>query len=331
MKPQRQINLEILRILCMLFIIVRHVGGRSGIESFSSFATIAPHAVNCFVLISGYFLITSKFKIERVLRVILETIFYTFTITIILYLLGKASTQDIAKSIMPFAPTKFSYWFVNKYLAIIMLSPYICKVCATISKRQYQILLVTLLLIGSSLIIVFPFGELFGNGFSLLWMTTVFITGGYLRLHAPQFRYWGIATLGLLLLYNICNIYGQGKICLGYNSLITYALAICTFMWFSKLSIPNTGILAKTTIFIAPHVFAAYLIHEQGLMRTYIVDILHKFSGHMPDMLYLYIFGIAVILISVIIDKIRIILFKYTGIDFLTNRIATKVNKLYEG
>ena len=331
MKPQRQISLEILRILCMLFIIVGHVGGRSGIESFSSFATIAPHAVNCFILISGYFLITSKFKIERVLRVILETIFYTFTITIILYLLGKASTQDIAKSIMPFAPTKFSYWFVNKYLAVILLSPFICNVCATINKRQYQILLVTLLLIGSSLIIVFPFGELFGNGFSLLWMTTVFITGGYLRLHAPQFRYWGLTTLGLLLLYNICNIYGQGKICLGYNSLITYALAICTFMWFSKLSIPNTGILAKTTIFIAPHVFAAYLIHEQGLMRTYIVDILHKFSGHMPNMLYLYIFGIAVILISVIIDKFRIILFKYTGIDYLTNKIATKVNKLYEG
>ena len=109
MKASRQISLEILRILCMLFIIVGHVGGRSGIESFSSFATIAPHAVNCFVLISGYFLITSKFKIERVLRVILETIFYTFTITIILYLLGKASIYDIAKSIMPFAPTKFSY------------------------------------------------------------------------------------------------------------------------------------------------------------------------------------------------------------------------------
>lgn len=330
MKAQRQINLEILRILCMLFIIVGHVGGRSGIESFSSFATIAPHAVNCFVLISGYFLITSKFKIERVLRVILETIFYTFTITIILYLLGKANLYDIAKSIMPFAPTKFSYWFVNKYLAVILLSPFICKVCTTISKRQYQILLVTLLLIGSQLLKVFPFGELFGNGFSLLWMITVFISGGYLRLHLPNFKHWGIATLSLLILYNICNIYGRGIICLKYNSLITWSLAIATFMWFKNLHIPNKGFIAKTTSLIAPHVFAAYLIHEQGLMRTYIIDILHKFSGHMPDMLYLYIFGIAVIIISVIIDKIRIILFKYAGIDYLTGKIATKLNKLYE-
>ena len=315
----------------MLFIVTGHISGRSGIESFSSFATIAPHAVNCFVLISGYFLITSKFKIERVLRTAIETIFYAFTITIVLYIFGKASTYDIAKSIMPFAPTKFSYWFVNKYLAVILLSPFICRICATISKKQYQVLLVTLLLISSSLLTVFPFGELFGNGFSLLWMITVFITGGYLRLHAPKFRYWGVATIGLLLLYNICNIYGQGTINLKYNSLITYTLAIATFMWFKNLQIPNSGIIAKTTTFIAPHVFAAYLIHEQGLMRTYIVDVLHKFSGHMPDMLYLYLFGIAVILISVIIDKFRIILFKYIGIDYLTNRIATKVNKLYEG
>ena len=327
MKQQRRISLEILRILCMLFIIAGHLSGRGEIPQT---IVIAPHAVNCFVLISGYFLITSKFKIERVLRVILETIFYTFTITIILYLLGKANQQDIAKSIMPFAPTKFTYWFVNKYLAVILLSPFICKACATISKKQYQILLVTLLLIGSSLLTVFPFGELFGNSFSLLWMITVFITGGYLRLYAPEFKYWGIATLCLLILYNICNIYGQGVICLGYNSLITWSLAIATFMWFKNLHIPNNGIIAKTTSFIAPHVFAAYLIHEQGLMRTYIVDLLHKFSGHMPDMLYLYIFGIAVIIISVIIDKFRMILFKYAGIDYLTGKIATKLNKLYE-
>ena len=98
MKVQRQISLEILRILCMLFIITGHVGGRSGIESFSSFATIAPHAVNCFVLISGYFLINSKFKAERFLRTAIETIFYTFIVTIILYACNKANVYDIAKS-----------------------------------------------------------------------------------------------------------------------------------------------------------------------------------------------------------------------------------------
>ena len=327
MKAQRQINLEILRILCMLFIVTGHVSARGGIlQQFS----IAPHAVNCFVLISGYFLINARFKAERVLRTLVETIFYTFTISIVLYLCDKASIQDVAKSIMPIAPTMFSYWFVNKYLGVLLLSPFICRACCNLTKRQYQILLISLLLINSSLLKVFPFGELFGNGFSLLWMITVFITGGYLRLHAPKFKYWGITTICLLILYNICNIYGQSIIVLSYNSLITYALAITTFMWFNNLSIPNTGAVSKTTTFIAPHVFAAYLIHEQGLMRVYIIDILHKFNGHMPNMLYLYLFGVIIIVLSAIIDKVRVQLFKYTGIDSVTNSIAAKLNKLYE-
>lgn len=326
---QRQISLEILRILCMFFIVVGHVGGRSGCESFSSSATIAPHAVNCFVLISGYFLIASKFKFERVLRTIIETIFYAFIVTIVFYMLGKASLTDVVKSLMPFAPTKFSYWFINKYLAVILLSPFIGKVCSNLTKRQYQILLASLLLIGSTLLAVFPFGELFGNGFSLLWMITVFITGGYLRLHAPEFKYWGIATILLLIIYNLCNHYLSGIIQLHYNSLLTYALSIATFMWFLGLRVSNSGILAKCTTFIAPHVFAAYLIHEQGLMRIYIVEILNSFRGYMPDMVLLYLFGVLVIILSALIDKVRLLLFRYCRIDYITEKISVKINKLY--
>lgn len=320
MKAQRQINLEILRILCMLFIIVGHIGGRSGIESFSPFITIAPHAVNCFVMISGYFLITSTFKAERVLRTFIETIFYSFTITLILYLCNKANSYDIIKSIMPFAPTKFSYWFVNKYLAVIILSPFICKLCTTISKREYQILLVSMLLINSTFFIVFPFGELFGNGFSLLWMITVFLTGGYVKLHGLTFRYWGLSTILLLIIYNLCNIYANEFVYLHYNSLITYALTITTFMWFKGASISKNGITAKITTLIAPHVFAAYLIHEQGLIKAYIIDLAHLYQGYMPDMIYLYLFGITVIIASVFIDKFRVSIFKYCYIDCITKK-----------
>lgn len=313
----------------MLFIVVGHVGGRSELEPFHSSVTIAPHAVNCFVLISGYFLITSKFKFARVLRTVLETIFYVFAITVILYAFGKASIADVAKSIMPFAPTKFTYWFVNKYIAVILLSPFICKLCNNITKTQYRILVASLLLISSTLFAFFPFGQLFGNGFSLLWMITVFITGGYLKLHAPKFKYWGIATMLLLILYNLCNLYLSGTIELHYNSLVTYSLSIATFMWFKGLNVSNSGILAKYTHFIAPHVFAAYLIHEQGLMRVYIVDLLNGFQGYMPDMLYLYLFGIIVIIISALIDKVRLLLFKYCGIDYIANKISAKADKLY--
>lgn len=61
----RDVNLELLRILCMLFIVLQHLGERTicGLP-----IALMPHHVDCFILISGYFLITAEFKFERVLR-----------------------------------------------------------------------------------------------------------------------------------------------------------------------------------------------------------------------------------------------------------------------
>ena len=126
---ERDLNLEILRILCMLFIVMCHVGGRTGNDLPIA---LMPHHVNCFILISGYFLITAKFKFERILRTAIETIFYTFGITLVLYLLGRATTYELLKSIVPFGPTIFNYWFVTKYLGLLLLSPFIQKVVAYI-------------------------------------------------------------------------------------------------------------------------------------------------------------------------------------------------------
>lgn len=328
---QRNLNLELLRILSMFFIIAGHIGGRS--ESFSTFATIAPHAVNCFVLISGYFLITSKFKFERVLRIIAETIFYTFSITLILFILGKANVEDLCKSIFPFAPTKFSYWFVNKYLAIILLSPFIQKACTTITKKQYELLLGSMLLINSTLFSIFPFGALFGNGFSLMWLITVFITGGYIRLHynkGVKCWTWGLYTIAGLVVYNLCGVYGGNIIEFGYNSLITYTLAVCTFMWFQNIKISVDGVFGKLIAFIAPHVFAAYLIHEQGLLRNLLqVEWCREFAGYMPNGIYIYVFSLTVLLLAVIIDKGRDALFRILRVDSLVQRLSTGINKLY--
>ena len=334
MKNKREINLELLRVLCMLFIITGHIGGRSGIEGLSTFAKIAPHAVNCFVLISGYFLITAKFKFERILRIVIETIFYTFTITLALFLLGKANCEDLCKSIFPFAPTKFNYWFVTKYLGLILLSPFIQKVCIALTKKQYRVLLCTIMLTSSTLFMIFPFGELFCNGFSLYWLITLFITGGYLQLHYDNTQkiYWGTGIIAFLIIYNICSFYLNGIINLGYNSLITYLLAICTFMWFKNINVPQNGILDKVTTFIAPHVFSAYLIHEQGLLRVYLQqDLCREFAGYMPNGIYLYLFCIAILLLSVIIDKGRALLFEKVGINSFITKLSSRINKVYNG
>lgn len=328
---QRNLNIELLRIVSMLFIVICHVGGRTGVDSFLG-VNLMPHHVNCFVLISGYFLITAKFKFERILRVFVETCFYTFTITLLLYCFDLANTWDLIKSIFPFGPTKFNYWFITKYLALMLLSPFIQKLCLSLTKRGYECLLLSLLLITSTLFSIFPFGELFGNSFSLLWMITMFVTGGYLRLYESKFRYWGWSMLLFLLIYNLSLHFAGGVVLLGYNSLITYVLAISTFMWFKNMRISDSGIFAKIIAFIAPNIFAVYLIHEHNLLQmTYLLDLFKYFVGIMSDTIYLLLFGCAVILFSVLIDKIRVKLFDCLGIGKSISRVGQRIDVYFEG
>ena len=165
----RQTNLELLRVLCMLFIVVGHLGNWENLSPYLvSFNTIAPHAVDCFILISGFFLIKSKFKTERILRTAISTSSLSFIGALILYLCNRIDITSLLKSLVPL----YSYWFINKYIAVLLLSPFINKVCNNITKRQYKILIASLLLLSSQLFNLFPFGELYGNGLSLLWMTT---------------------------------------------------------------------------------------------------------------------------------------------------------------
>ncbi len=323
----RQTNLELLRVLSMLFICCGHLGNWGNLSPYLiSFNTIAPHAVDCFVVISGFFLIKSKFKTERILRTVTSTISLSFIVALILYSCNKIDITSLFKSLVPL----YNYWFINKYIAVLLLSPFINKVCNSITKKQYQILIGSLLLLSSQLFNLFPLGELYGNGLSLLWMTTVYITGGYLRLHTPKFNYWGTATLILLAIYNICYIYFLGTIQLNNNSLITLTLAITTFMWFKSFTIPDKGFIPGIIKRIAPNTIAVYIIHSQQYVTTYISQVFHKFIGHIPDIFYLYLFASIVFLLSVIIDKIRLRVFQYSGIDNLIGKAATRLDKLYE-
>ncbi len=325
----RDINLEILRILCMLFIVMGHVGGRAG---YNLPIVLMPHHVDCFILISGYFLITAQFKFERVLRTAIEAIFYSFGITLVLYLFGKATNYDLIKSVISFGPTVFNYWFVTKYLALLLLSPFIQKSVSNITKRQYQVLLLTMVFLSSTLFIFFPLGELFGNGFSLIWMVTLFLTSGYLRLYPLKISRW-FSFIGMclcLVVYNLCTRYFSNVVELGYNSFITYCLAIFTFLWFKDWQLSNTSWFAKVVMFVASHVFAVYLIHEQGLLRIkYLVEWFNMFVGVMPNWVYLFVFGFAVIILCALIDKLRVRLFKLVKLDLFIADLGKRIDKFY--
>lgn len=277
MKANRQPNIEAIRIMAMAFIVFGHISATlcyytqcSDLEKVClDLSRIGVCSVDLFILISGYFLIDrTKVNLKRILKILFETIFYCFTITFLFYLFGKATLYDCLSSLNPMAPTRFNYWFVTKYIGLILLQPFLSRLAVSLSKVQYKALLVVLLLLTTNLTLLFPFGTLFCSGWTLWWFITLFFVGGYLKLHqlSDSVPIWKCIVTWLVCAILIVVLQESTIFNCSYNSVITLSLAVATFCIFRKIEIHNDRIIR----FIAPNVFAVFLIHSHNLFLPFL-------------------------------------------------------------
>lgn len=326
----------------MFFIVLGHlygiIGNINNLNWFNKFLLYVPlgfvPGVNCFVLISSYFLINAEFKAQRLVRTILETLFYTVSLTIICFFFfnkGDISISDIVKSFYILGPTKYNYWFISKFIALLALQPFLSKLALALTKKQYKIFLAILILINTELIGGFPFGGLYGGGFSLMWFICLFFTAGYLRLHYTETSHnnWLILLIVFVTIKACIQYYNLGNIIsLSYNSLITYGMAISCFMFFKNLRISNSNKFIK---FISPNILGVYLIHEHGLKHLYRNELANFLTQH-PEwdkITYLLICSISIFLICILIDKIRQKTYKISRIDKLEESLSKWLQSQY--
>lgn len=146
----KQSNYELLRIISMLLIIGTHLyehtdGLMFAPMSFNKLVSIILGSfgvvgVDCFVLISAWFMIdSSHFKCEKIIAVIIQTVFYSLLLYISVQLFtGKEiAAKEIIKCFIGFAND--SYWFVTAYLVMVILSPVVNFFLREISNKQLKI------------------------------------------------------------------------------------------------------------------------------------------------------------------------------------------------
>ena len=155
---ERKYNLDLLR---MLFIVSLHylgVGGafynitdgntelltyNYGIASLLEALSIV--GVNCFVLISGYFLVNSSFKIKKALHIYLTTLFYSVIFFIAYVIVNGFSLGNMLSSLLPISMS--TYWFITVYLVLYILSPFINLLCNNMTQKQHAALLLILVIV----------------------------------------------------------------------------------------------------------------------------------------------------------------------------------------
>lgn len=297
---KRQANFELLRIVAMLMIISLHYlvkGGAAvpfpfvakehpvGVLAWliESFCIVA---VNCYVLISGYFCVESAWKPGRVVSLLCQVLFYSLLIPLLFLLTGVVSPGELAiydwiGFALPFGTEH--YWFATAYLVMYLFAPFLSAGIQKLKKRDLQILLALLLIFFSlekTIVPVYLATDRYGYDFG--WFLCLFVTAGYIRLYGISWLekrshavgLYGISCLGIWMLSLFSNTLGKeievfaryADMPYTYNHLLCLTGAVSLFYVFQNVSL-REGRVADAIRLLAPCTFGVYLLHEHILVR----------------------------------------------------------------
>ncbi|WP_154033464.1 acyltransferase family protein [Collinsella aerofaciens] len=196
---KRLYGLDLLKIIAMIFIIGLHFNFRTGALANFPFTdgrfyptgiseAIFYVSVDCFVLVTGYFDIVKKqVNVKRLVHLVLAVWFYSWVGLLVGLMAGaRPSLNQLLMCALPFTTEHF--WFIDVYLILSLLTPFINKAIADIDQKGYKGILLVSFIGFSVLPSLMPFAsEIFSinGGANIVWFVILYLIGGYLRLYNP--------------------------------------------------------------------------------------------------------------------------------------------------
>lgn len=339
-KSERHYGLDLLRIICMVMVLFRHISHyafqsgiiladtpdffiRQGILGYTNFL------VDCFVLISAFFLVKQRFRLSRIFKLELIVCFWLIISFVVLYFVNPPDGFTW-EYVIPFFPvTLNAIWFYTAYVGLYLLSPLLNLAIKHMNKGMHLLLCILLVLMSCLINNILGFTDVFSfaNGHNLHWFVVLYFVGGYIRLYVDpkKIKIWipivvyvivGALIIGDYLLIRFlkennewCNSYLNADHPYDYNSLLTFILSISIFLIFLKINF-KTKFSQKTISFLAPHMFAIYIL-DRDYIRNLQCDYVFGWLN-IPNYPLLQVILAVIIIFAfrVALDFIRSLLFK---------------------
>lgn len=356
-KPPRSSNLELYRILCMLLIVAHHFVVNSGLTSpdgllmgdktsansifLTLFGAWGKTGINCFLMITGYFMCTSKITFRKFLKLMGQIYLYRWVFFAIFLAAGyeSISVSRIVKLIMPI--WNIDNGFVSCFIVFWLTIPFLSILVQNMNQRQHQLLLI--LSLGVYTICgTFPGFSIAFNYVS--WFGVIFFIASYIRLYPhPVFErrsLWGWMTLlsialAMASIIGLRLFFGE-RAKLGYNfvsysnKFFAVAIAVCSFLWFKNMNLKYSKVINA----IGAATFGVLLIHaNSNAMRQWLwkdtLDVVGHYTLPIGE-LVLYSFGVvlAVFIICNLIDQLRIATIEKWFFNWYDKRVSAKADAL---
>ena len=293
---KRKANYELLRIVAIVIIMGLHYLDKGGILPKLNTEISAPGylawfleafflmGLNTFVLLSGYFGLTSTFRIKKVLTLWGQILFYSMGIAGICILFGLIPLSDLSIYRLfgyIFPISTHHYWFASGYLFLFFLMPLFNAGIEKLEQRQLQGVMLGLFVILCLSKTIIPMHLPWDTGgYDADWLMLVYIVGGYIRKYGRKewqqkgcllFFLSGLLMFGITcVLHVIWQRTGALENFQGYayslNHLFCLTGSVGLFLWFGNFEIKSEK-LGKWICEISGCTFGVYLIHEHMDLR----------------------------------------------------------------
>lgn len=338
---KRNSNLELFRIITMLLIVAHHYVVNSGLTAADGPIYASPISkesmflliygawgktgINCFMLITGYFMCEKEITLKKFIKLLAEVMFYNIVISAIFWLSGAfaINIKDFVKTLLPVYSIEKN--FTGCFLIFYLFIPFLNKLLKAINEKEYLRLLgvlsFTYILMGT-----IPGLDVTMNYVS--WFMVIYLIGAYIKLYPRKFfdsaKIWGGITTAFIFIDILsvisCAYIGKmiGKNSAFYfvtdsNTFLAVATSISAFLFFKNINLKYNKFINT----VASTTFGVLLIHANSdMMRQWLwKDALNNVGIYGTPQMYIHavLSVIGIFAVCSVIDLVRIITIeKYT-------------------
>lgn len=330
---QREANLDLLRIISMLMIVFLHSIDHSGVLEAAETCSspiyfyvrltygLCRVCVNCYVMLSGYYLVTSTFRLQKLAALWMETVFYAFILKLLLMLTGQTafSTVSLVSCFFPILTGR--YWFITIYVGLYLVSPFLNLLVRAMNRKQHTLLNLCLFVLFSLCISIHPriAGMNSGGGWGLAWFVVLYLAAAWFRLyytanHRPvvYFTFFLLIPFlmaavqlcaraaGIELVQTIVSNWFR------YDAAPVYLMTLCLFAGFLNIQITGRR-LTRCICSVALLTLGVYLIHAHANVSPWLWQITALPEKMNAAWFPLIQFGVVVIVffMCIVIDFLR--------------------------
>lgn len=298
--PVRESNIELLRILAMLLVVLFHIDllGMSldtasadrwqdvSLVGYACLKSLSMPCVNLFVFISGWFGI--QFDRRKFLSLCFTVAF--FSVSIYFYFVLTASDVTFSPKYFLYTVFGLGYWFVPSYLLLYLFSPVLNRFADVSDRKTFGTTLVGLYLF------MFVYGWLFDNhwfdkGCSPLFFFYLYLTARYFHRHPVPLTRLGwqvyaavfvavsvvVALLALLLFRSGADLWAWRLF--HYNSPFNLLETLSLFFCFTRLHFSSRFINRLASVSFAIYLFHAHPLFFEKVFHPFFYDLFLCASG----------------------------------------------------